>query len=55
MISKAKHESEQVLEVGESPGRGRHEVFADVILSNKLAKAIAEIDLPRDAEIDAHM
>src|SRR5205823_4735401 len=48
-------ESEEILEVGEPAWSRRRKVFADVIVSNEFAEAIAEIKLASNAQIDPDM
>ena len=55
VASKANDESEKVLEVFESTWCWWRQVFADLVLSDHFAEAVAKIQLARKSEVNAYM
>ena len=53
--SEAIGESEQVLEISKPARSGRREMLADIVLSNELAEAVAEIQMACEPDIHANM
>ena len=52
---KTPQKSEEVLEISQSTRSRWGQMLADVIFSDQLAEAIAEIEAPRNSKIDANM